>query len=466
MAKSFNMIKHLFLIILSLSISSLFAQTSFRKLPFDQALETAKNEKRILMVQLSSKDCIQCNEVAEKGLGSATVNNKISAEKIIAVQYVFGDPDWNLLTKKYSAPDGLLLLFFSPTGNVIYKYNGSTSFANSYVQMIDVAKSKLNDEAAIETFEKAYESGSRNTALLEQLINFRQNLNRETEQVLDDYVKSLPKDSLQSITQLQKIARFAPILNTYADSSMRSNNDRFNEAWYRMDMQTRININNLIIAKTRKKAVDQKNNTLAFRTANFAAGVNSNAMEKNRLYIFQLMEYFRLTQDTANYLNYAGRLYEQYYMRISADSIKKMDSITRQQALAPPSFDLPPGVSSEGNGRIGVQRTITYAPKAQFFANDLNNGAFSVYKMNPPEKYTAMALKWSARSLEFYESAASLDTYARLLYKTGQRDSAIYYQQKAVELEKNKGYKAAAFETVLKKMKKKEARIDEYCCDY
>jgi len=443
-----------------------FAQTSFHKLSFDQAMESAKKDKRILMVQLSSKDCIQCNEVAEKGLSSAVVNNKISEEKIIAVKYGFGDADWDQLTKTNNAPTGLLLLFYSPSGNVIYRYNGSTSFANSYIQMIEAAKGKLNDEAAIETFEKAYESGSRNPALLAQLIDFRQNLGRETGPVLDDYVRSLPKDSLQSITQIQKIALYAPILNTYTDSILRSNGDRFNEAWYRIDLQTRININNRIIAKTRNQAVDQRNGKLAYRVANFAAGTNNNSMEKTRLYNFHLMEYHRLTKDTANYLFVTRRLYEQYYMRISADSIKKMDSITRQQAFTPSSLDIPPGVSSEGNGRIGVQRTTTFTPKAQFFANDLNNGAFTVYTMTNVEMYTALALKWSARSLEFNESAASLDTYARLLYKTGQRDSAIYYQQKAVELEKKKGYKAAAFENVLEKMKKKEARIDEYCCDY
>lgn len=417
------------------------------------------------MVQLTSKDCIQCNEVAEKGLGSEGVNNKITAEKIIAVKYSHTDADWSHLAKTNDLPTGLALLFFSPSGNVIYRYSGSTSSSNRYIQMIDAAKSKLDDEAAIETFEKAYESGSRNPALLAQLIDFRQNLGRETGVVLDDYVRSLSRDSLQSITQIQKIAGYAPILNTYADSVMRSNVDRFNEAWYRMDLQTRISINNNIINKTRKKAVDQKNKLLAYQVANFAAGVQNHMMEKTRSYNFQLVEYYRLTSDTANYLVFTKRLYEQYYMRISADSIKKIDSISRNQAFAPPSLDPSSSINPEGRGRIEYQRTMTFTPKAQFFGNDLNNAAFSVYKMNAPEMYTAAALKWSAKSLEFNETPAALDTYARLLYKTGQRDSALYYQQKAVALEKQRGQKADELETVLNKMKKKEARIDEYCCN-
>jgi thioredoxin-related protein len=459
------MIKHLSIFILTLSFSSLFAQTTFSKMSFEKAQELSKKDNRILMVQLSSKDCIQCNEVAEKGLGSTAVNDKISAEKIIAIQFGFGEDDWDQLTKKYNAPGGLVILFFSPSGNMIYRYNGSTTFSNSYVQMIDAAKSKLNDEAAIETFEKAYASGSRNPALLSQLIDFRQNLGRETGPVLDDYVRSLPADSLQSIMQLQKIARYAPELMTYADTILRSNGDRFNEAWYRMDLQTRININNRIIAKTRKKAVEEKNKKLATLVATFAAGVTNNSMDKMRAYNFNMMEYGRQTQDTTIYFRYALNLYDLYYMQISADSIKRMDSLNKQQAFSTPAI-LPNVTDSENSGRIGVQRTTSFTPKAQFFANDLNHGAFTMYMMNPPDKYISSALKWSARSLEFNESAASLDTYARLLYKNGQRDSAIYYQQKAVELQKKNGYKAVEFETVLKKMKNKDKRIDEYCCDY
>lgn len=458
------MSKYLVLFIVCFNISFLFAQPTFRKMPFDKALEMAKKENRILMAQLTSKDCIQCNEVAEKGLGSASVKSKISEEKIIAVQYSFGESDWEQITKKYNAPGGLVILFFSPAGNMIYRHNGSTSFANTYVQMIDAAKNKLNDEAAIETFEKAYESGSRNLALLSQLIDFRQNLGRETGPIVDDYVRSLPKDSLQSIFQLQKIARYAPELMTYADSMLRSNGDRFNEAWYRMDLQTRVNINNRIIAKTRKRAVDEKNKNLAYNVATFAAGTNSNSQEKSKVYNFNMMEFGRQTQDTAIFFTHAVRLYDTYYMKISPDSIKRMDSINKQQAFTPPAT-LPNGTDSENSGLIGVQRTTSFTPRAQFFANDLNYGAFTMYMMNPSKKYISSALKWSARSLEFNESSASLDTYARLLYKNGQRDSAIYYQEKAVALEKQRGYKATAFEDVLKKMKNKEARIDEYCCD-
>ncbi|MGL6269441.1 MAG: hypothetical protein ACRC2O_16025, partial [Chitinophagaceae bacterium] len=109
MAKLFNICKYLFLFIVWFNISFLFGQPTFRKMPFDKAQEMAKKENRILMVQLTSKDCIQCNEVAEKGLGSASVKSKIFEEKIIAVQYSFGESDWDQITKKYNAPRGLAI---------------------------------------------------------------------------------------------------------------------------------------------------------------------------------------------------------------------------------------------------------------------------------------------------------------------------------------------------------------------
>ena len=57
------------------------------------------------------------------------------------------------------------------------------------------------------------------------------------------------------------------------DSMLRSDRNLFNEAWYRMDLRTRININNQVIDKSIKKAIAEKNNKQANTTASFAASI-------------------------------------------------------------------------------------------------------------------------------------------------------------------------------------------------
>jgi hypothetical protein len=137
------------------------------------------------------------------------------------------------------------------------------------------------------------------------------------------------------------------------------------------------------------------------------------------------------------------------YMNISPDSIRRADSLNRQKMID--------NLKPSGEGRI----TFTYSPSVQFYANDMNLVAFTVYKVSDSLPLLQKACGWSKRSLDFQESGASLDTYARLLYKTGQKDSAIANERKAIEAEKKKGYSAAEFEKVLARMIANEARLEQ-----
>ena len=55
-----------------------------------------------------------------------------------------------------------------------------------------------------------------------------------------------------------------------------------------------------------------------------------------------------------------------------------------------------------------------------------------------------------------------MDTYARLLYKTGNNQAAIEWETKAANLMKQRGMSAVNYEKVLAKMKNNDTIIDEY----
>lgn len=444
-------------------VVSLYAdgQQVFRNISFQEALLQSGKEGQILMVHLMSRSCTQCNDVAQNGFSQEPFIQKIAAEKIIATEFSAKDKDWQILTARYEIPDGLALLFFSPSGELIHRYMASTSGTMVYVQQVDIAKKNLGEIKAMRSFEAAYAEGSRNTDLLKQLIVYRNLIGKDYGPVLDDFVRSLPADSLKSVATLQYIAANAPVLKSYADSVMRSDRDKFSEAWYRMDLPTRVAINNKIIDKSMKIAIKEKSFDKAITVAGFAASVNSNNMARIKAFNQSMARYSRSVKDTAGYFSYATMLYDRYYMMISVDSIKRKDSLDRMQMInARPQPDFQPN-----SGNQQVNRTISYTPTDQFFAGDLNNGAFSFYTMNAPDSLLRKAMAWSARSLAFNETAANLDTYARLLYKTGKKDSAVHYQKKAVDLQLKSKFPSAEYEKVLKRMQDGEAKIDEYCCE-
>jgi len=58
-------------------------------------------------------------------------------------------------------------------------------------------------------------------------------------------------------------------------------------------------------------------------------------------------------------------------------------------------------------------------------------------------------LQWSKRANEFYESPEAMDTYARLLYKTGNSTEAAVWMEKAIALKKKRGFTVTESEAIL-----------------
>ncbi|WP_437921023.1 thioredoxin fold domain-containing protein [Sphingobacterium sp. LRF_L2] len=84
----------------------------------------------------------------------------------------------------------------------------------------------------------------------------------------------------------------------------------------------------------------------------------------------------------------------------------------------------------------------------------LNDFAWAVFENCDDASCLQAALNWSKTSLENNNNPAFIDTYANLLYKSGDKENAIKWQEKAVEraLESEKG----AYTATLDKMKRGE----------
>ncbi|GHE23829.1 thioredoxin family protein [Sphingobacterium griseoflavum] len=86
--------------------------------------------------------------------------------------------------------------------------------------------------------------------------------------------------------------------------------------------------------------------------------------------------------------------------------------------------------------------------------NALNSFAWSVFENCDDAACIQAALNWSKQSLEGNEEPAFLDTYANLLYKSGDKETAIKYQEKAIA--KASDSEKENYVATLDKMKKGE----------
>lgn len=431
------------------------AQVTFQPFSFDQALTEAKKKGKFVMVQLDSRECDHCNEVATKGFSDKRIDQKIF-EDYISIRPLVETEDWLRLTQEYDAPAGLITLFFSPNGILLHRHNGSTSRGQPYADAAALALANQEEITNVESLTQAFSQDRNNLNLLYTLLQKRMALRMSTDSLIDYYISILPADSLKSIDQLQFIMGFAPVLGTRADSMIRKDFGLFNKAWHRLSLQNRLRINNSIIYKTRKKAISQRNELLANRVASFAASTHTNNYQRGqRASTENMMEFYKGTNDTSRYLSNAVLYYDTYLMKIPVDSILRIDSLNLKRLL-----DSAKGDTVKVENGYRVNKTIPYRPVAQFYMQDLNKGAWNFYKMTNDHNYLQKAVAWSERANEFFQSPESIDTYARLLYKAGDKASAIQLQEKAIALKKKRGFNSKELEEVLSKMKQTLPKID------
>ena len=69
-------------------------------------------------------------------------------------------------------------------------------------------------------------------------------------------------------------------------------------------------------------------------------------------------------------------------------------------------------------------------------------------------------LKWAEKANAFYPSPDAMDTWARLLYKTGNKPAAIKKEEEAIALQKEHGFPVTEYAAVLDRMKQDRTNID------
>jgi hypothetical protein len=434
----------------AISISS--AQVNFSSVSLDDALQRAQSEGKLIFLQFEAAACNQCNDVANKGLQDKDVADKIN-QTFFCLKISLQHPDRSKIASTYSidADRGFGTLFLDNNGTAVHKYLRTTSFSKEYLNQVDIALSKAGENLAINELEKEYKKGNRSFGFLEVLLQKRKALNMPTDSLLDEYVAALPTDSLNSTNTLVFISQMSPMIGTKADQVLRKNQALFNRAWYAMPSQTRANINNAIIHKSIIKAIKEKNEKYAVRTASFAQSTNgSNYAAGAKAYDLNMLHFYDETGDTTAYFRKAIAYFERYFLTVSPDSIKRVDSINLQQRLALVKKDT---IRNETDNTIKTSAQVVYAPIVQTFSRELNNGAYEFYKKTNNSYLLSIATEWVEKALQFYQSPEVLDTYAKLLYKQNKNGKAIEIMSEAIALQQKRGFPTKEYETSLEKMK-------------
>ncbi|QEC57768.1 DUF255 domain-containing protein [Flavisolibacter ginsenosidimutans] len=445
--------RKLFVFIFSVLVFSSSAQSPFQNLSLNDALTKAKTESKFILLQFEAADCVQCNDVANKGFDNKELSARME-QSFVCFKVDANNSERSRIGASYnlSAQKSFGTLFLDANGTLLHSFMRTTTRSQEYLAQIETALTKAGEVLNIAELEREHKNGNRGFGFLEILLQKRKAVHMPTDALLDEYIDVLPADSLVSVRTVAFIMQMAPLLNTKADKVVRSNASVMNKAWYSLSLPLRAGINNSIVYKSMEKAIREKDERYATETSRFAQRVNEpNHDAATKAFDMNMLRYYDGVKDTTNYFRKSIAYYERYFLSVSPDSIKRTDSMNMRRMLQTAKKD----TVRDGN-RMRIAAQVTYAPIVQRFSSELNNGAYNFYLRTDNPYLLSIATEWSKRAAEFYESPEVLDTYAKLLYKQNRKSEAIEEITKAIALQKKRGFPTKLYEAALEKMTRNE----------
>jgi hypothetical protein len=432
-----------------------FCQINFvRKSTWEDVSAMAKVEKKLVFLHLEDRKCEQCAGVADQAFQSVDLMD-LFAQNFIAVRAQMETEEGRKLADKFEIKNGPVSLFIDPNANVLNRLNGVAGAGFIYAEQAELALKRRGGKQ-LSDYANEYAAGARSQKFMEEYIVKRKQAGLSVTELLDKYAGGLSLDSLSNRRIIKFIYSHGPPLDSKAYKSIHAVAPRglVDSIYKSVPYQEAVAMNNAIITNTRQKAIETKNYNLIIQLGSFIQGTYKPDFWQGMLASQRsTVQYWYEMKDTVRYIREVAQFLDNTHMRMTADSLKKMDEKLMN----------PPAVTAAGKTN---QTRIQMMPQSQFFHLDLNQHAWHFFEMSSKTDDLERALKWSYQSMEFFNSLtrntahpmrlgnpAYLDTYAQILYKLDRREEAIQWQTKAVEAQKITGGKSESFEATLEKMK-------------
>lgn len=421
----------------------------FEQGSWTDALKKAKKQKKLLFLHFDKPGCGGCAEVASVAFNSPLIREKFGLN-FICFRTDGSTGIGKELAEKLEVECLPSSVYLDTDENPMARFCGSTSMDRAYLEKAEEALTK-NRERPMKSLAEAYDKGDRSSELMRTYIGRRREMGLSTNELLDEYVQHLPADSLRSGAVLRFIFEQGPVVGSKADSVFRLNYPRTDSLYKAVGWNKAVELNNLITNNSLKKAIREKNELFAYRTATFRQRTYQNDYKGGAAARdWVMLRYYRGVQDTLQYLSFASRYYDAQFMPAKVDSIQNLDDLENQRRMRGIMPSSPAGTKKPVMGSMAFMAN----PNTQRYVSALNQAAWEFYEMTRDPTYLSKALEWSKRTLEYREDGSSMDTYAHLLYRLGRKQEALDWQEKAVKKEQERNSPlTTSLQESLRKMK-------------
>ncbi|MCP2044948.1 hypothetical protein [Pontibacter sp. HSC-36F09] len=344
------------------------------------------------------------------------------------------------LATRYNIRAFPTFLYLSSEGILIHRNHGNYSSPKRYLDDIKAFQDKQNSTHNLSYFGKEFEKGRRDVDFLRQYLQLHKEMGVEpATELLDAYASSLSEAGIMSFSELVFIYEFGPVVGSQAYVYARQKQTLIDSLYRTLPYGKRVEINNKVIGNTMRKAIETKDKQMAARGAGFARNTwSSDPARGQRIYLNNMLSFYRSTKDTASYIPSAIHYYNRYFMAIPQDSAAKM--VVREKQLL--QARRASGAAMADNVRDTGQHTETmvvtrFETVPSTYTMELNNAAYYIYQTGTNNKMAlSNAADWSKRTVELDPTVAFYHTYAMLLYKLDDFKGAEVNIQTAIKLAK------------------------------
>ncbi|MBT2563682.1 hypothetical protein J7E50_05040 [Pedobacter sp. ISL-68] len=402
----------------------------------------------------------------KSALEEPEVVNKID-ENFIVYKTTMTDTNIRSIIREANIKSFPAFVFLRSNKDVFFKDFGNSTDQKKYISMINNALLASKEES-ISDMETKYNADKSNNVLLKKLIDTRKKLGiTNNAQLIEQYANNLKIGDFNDYQNVLYILEAGP----YSDGSaykLAYTNRKIIDSLYRTELpQKRSAINNVIISNTIADAAKNKNTARAISAASFARNTWTKDYRRgDKAYNTQILWYYNTVKDTASYLRTASYFYDNFYMNVSADSIKKIEAKDREaltqkhiafspykQTISKEKLD---SLQKTAGAKVITQSFVSVGSPSNSYANELNNAAWKFYEIGTKNlNYLSKAMIWSRRSIELNPIPGYYDTLAHILYRLGYNEEAIKTQEMAIDKAKSEKTSTANLESELKKIKTK-----------
>lgn len=426
---------------------------------WNSVLAKAQKEKKLIYVDVYTTWCGPCkmlekNIFPQKEAGdkynALFVNYRLDAEKGEGIAFA----------KQYEVSGYPTNLFIDPENEkVVYRIMGAPMEVSGFNANADVALAEQKDPMTLQRYEEEFAKGNRNPEFLKKYLEKTQRLDADNDVILDAYVATLDTKNLSDsdvyyvAEHVQTVYNNAvPLLYAYREVLDRqdpgneySKFDKRVTSWFYPSYsiaarnKSEQQLQTLEAAILRYKPEDAQSNIFFYRKKYYEA-IGDSAKSRE------------VALEEANYLT--GLSLNDFKTQ-DEKSLNEMRTGIRQQLA---QMILPEGANIDTIIEQNIAPNAIGLPSVRA-ANTLNDLAWEVFKDKKAGKaQLEQAMQWAQKAMEFSKPyphfwPSYADTYAALLYRSGQKEAAIKIEEQAWQTAKSvKSPDAKDLEKTLKKM--------------